>query len=69
MSEPIFKILKEEQNRIYYFPNNEIVKITGVTHVNVSNSGHHRLNTNDGKKHIVPPGWIHIELDMKEWTF
>lgn len=37
--------------------------------INVSKSGVHRLNTKDGKKHIVAPGWYHIEFNAEEWTF
>jgi len=59
----------QEQSRTYYFPNNSKVKIFGVESINVSKSGTHRINTTDGKKHIIPFGWIHIEFDAKDWTF
>lgn len=59
----------EIQNRIYTFPGNEKISINEITSINVSKSGTHRLNTADGKKHIVPSGWLHIEFDAKEWTF
>ena len=58
----------ELQNRIYEYPDCKI-EVKNVTSINVSKSGTHRLNTNDGKKHIIPPGWRHIEFDAKEWTF
>ena len=57
-----------EQNRTYTFPNGT-VSLEGIVDINVSKSGTHRINTKDGKKHIIPPGWIHIEFDAKDWTF
>jgi hypothetical protein len=57
-----------EQDRTYYFPDAK-VELVGVVSINVSKSGVHRLNTKDGKKHIVAPGWYHIEFNAEEWTF
>jgi hypothetical protein len=69
MTDPAVKFIEvQEQNRTYTFVNGT-VKLEGVTSINVSKSGTHRINTKDGKKHIVPPGWIHIEFDAPEWTF
>lgn len=28
----------------------------------ISESGNHYLKTRDGKLHIIPTGWIHIEI-------
>lgn len=59
-----------EQSRRYVFPNGEVVELWGVVGINVSKSGTHRINTKDGKKHIIPPGWLHIEMDIDgDWTF
>lgn len=58
-----------EQNRTYTFSSGAKVTLNGVVSINVSKSGTHRINTRDGKKHIVPPGWIHIEFDAKDWSF
>lgn len=58
----------KEQTRIYRFPTSSVT-LNGVVSVNVSKSGTHRINTKDGKKHIIPYGWIHIEFDAPEWTF
>lgn len=58
-----------EQKRIYYFPNNESVVLENVTELKISVSGNHRLKTADNKLHIIPTGWLHIEIhDEKEWT-
>lgn len=58
----------QEQNRTYTFPTGKVT-LEGVVDINVSKSGTHRINTKDGKKHIVPPGWIHIEFEAASWSF
>lgn len=58
----------QQQNRIYHFPNGK-VQINEVVSVNVSKSGTHRLNDKNGKKYIVPSGWLCIEFDATDWTF
>jgi hypothetical protein len=63
-----FKSVKK-QNRTYHFPKGEKVCIKNIVSINVSKSGTHRINTKNGKKHIVPSGWLHIEFDAEEWTF
>lgn len=60
---------KPERKRVYHFPNGEKLELTNVTHVLVRSSGAHRLMTADGRKWIVPPGWLAVELDMDDWTF
>jgi len=57
-----------EKERIYYFPNNETVILKEVCELIMSDSGTHRLKTADGKYHIIPVGWLHIELDINSWT-
>lgn len=42
--------------------------MVGVTHLAVSPSGTHRLKTQDGKLHIVPIGWLHIEIIADSWS-
>lgn len=44
------------------------VVLENVTELVVRESGRHRLKTADGKLHIVPVGWIHVEIDASEWT-
>jgi len=67
MEKPTFTEVNK-QTRIYYFPTGTI-KVVDVISINVSKSGTHRINTADGKKHIIPSGWLHIEFDAAEWTF
>ncbi len=58
-----------ETKRIYRFPQGETVELVNVTELKVSESGNHRLKTADKKLHIIPTGWIHIEIhDETEWT-
>lgn len=57
-----------EKSRTYKFPGGEIVTLSQVTQISVSDSGNHRLRTADGKLHIVPTGWVHIEIDAEDWT-
>ncbi len=57
-----------ENKRTYVFPDMQ-VELVDVKRICVSSSGTHRLETADGKKHIVPKGWRHIILEMDAWTF
>lgn len=58
----------KESSRTYYFPGGEKIVLTNVTELVVRESGTHRLKTADDKLHIIPTGWIHIEIDEKDWT-
>jgi len=58
----------EQQTRTYTYPDCKIT-VKDIVSINVSKSGNHRLNTKNGKKHIVPAGWRHIEFDADNWTF
>lgn len=57
-----------ERSRAYTFSGGTVT-LTGVKAVGVRSSGTHRLETADGKLHIVPTGWLHIEIDADAWTF
>jgi len=73
--DPSKGIILDEQTRTYYFSNNEKITLTNVFEVKVSASGTHRIKTKkpDGKilLHIIPTGWLHIEIDTpkQDWTF
>ncbi len=70
MSVPEFiELSPAEVSREYTFPCGAKVKIDEVAKIAVSNSGTHRLETKSGRKHIVPTGWIQIEIDAAAWTF
>lgn len=64
---PVFKQVAE-QNRTYVYSNGFKYKIEGVTEINISKSGHHRINCLNGEKFLVAPGWIVIELEMDHWS-
>ena len=55
-----------EKVRVYRFPNGASVRLENVTHFKSTTT--HRLKTGDGKLHIVPEGWIHIEIDTETFT-
>lgn len=57
-----------EKTRSYHYADHTMT-IHDVVAVCVRPSGSHRLETADGKKWIVLPGWEAIELDVPEWTF
>jgi len=56
----------KETKRIYSFPGNWHVVLDNVEELIVRPSGTHRLRTKDGNLHIVPIGWIHIEIDSPD---
>jgi hypothetical protein len=58
-----------ENSRTYKFPGGESVTLTNVTAICIRKSGMHRLETSNGLKHIVPPGWLHIVIEVADWTF
>ena len=59
----------QEHTRTYTFPGGDTVTLKDVEQLTIRPSGVHRLQTKDGKYHVVPPTWIHIELELPEgWT-
>lgn len=64
MNEPV-KL--QEKTRIYTFPGGDILTLQNVTELIISDSGTHRVKAN-GKLHIIPNRWIHIEIDELNWT-
>jgi len=69
---PMVKGLKTKLNEIeraYTFPNNNIISLENVKELIVRPSGTHRLKTKDGIMHIIPTGWIHIQIKSpKSWV-
>ncbi len=67
---PHFITLKDVENeRTYFWPGNNSLTVKKVARIAVSERGTHRLETADGEKLIVPPGWLYMKLKMAEWTF
>lgn len=44
------------------------VRLERVVGICVRPSGNHRLKTADGMLHIMPPGFVHIEIDADDWV-
>lgn len=65
--EAMIELNPPEKARVYEFPGGETVILENVTHF-LNRPTNHRLKTADGKLHIVPMGWLHIEIDTTEWT-
>jgi len=68
MKKPEF-IKVHEQDRTYVFPDGECIPIRGVTEINVSKSGTHRLNDSNGAKWVIRNSWLAIRFHAKDWTF
>jgi hypothetical protein len=68
MNEELIALSPAESSRTYFFPKGETVTLANVTHFLARPSGGHRLKTADGKLHIVPPTWLHIEIEAGSFT-
>lgn len=54
-----------ENWRVYHFPDGEAIEIIKPRQLYISESQTHRIKTEDGKFHIIPYKWLHIELDSE----
>lgn len=52
-----------EAKRTYHFPDGQGIEFENIIELIVHDSGTHRLKTNDGRLHIVAPGWLAITID------
>jgi hypothetical protein len=57
-----------ERSRTYHYADGRTLAMKDVRALCVRPSGTHRLETADGRKWIVAPGWVAIELDVDDWT-
>jgi len=62
------RLPQPERSRVYHYADHSR-RIENVVAVAVRPSGNHRLETVDGKRWIVAPGWEAIEIDADDWTF
>lgn len=60
-----FVDISSEDERIYNFGNKGFVKIRNPVLLSVSESGGHRLFSEDGVSHYVPSGWIELTWTTK----
>jgi hypothetical protein len=61
-------LVPAERKRTYIFPETDLV-FENVTAIFVTLGGTHYLEHGTGKKSIVVPGWIGIDIDVDEWTY
>lgn len=57
-----------ERWRQYSFGNGMTIEIPEVIKLAVSQSGTHYLEDAKGRKYIVAPKWLAIEIDVDEWS-
>jgi hypothetical protein len=61
----VFTDISSEVERIYNFGSKGFVKITAPLHLSVSDSGGHRIFSQDGKSHYIPSGWLQLTWTTK----
>lgn len=58
-----------ETERVYHFAGGDEVILHDVRELIVRPSGTHRVITKDKRLHIIPTGWIHVDiLSPKSWV-
>ena len=62
------KLDPAEKSRTYIWPNGFRDTLENVVAFCARPSGTHRLETADGKKHVVATGWCRVEIDVEAWT-
>ena len=62
-------LVAPERRRTYIYADGKTVTFDNVVKVCTRPSGTHRLETSDGKKHIILRSFLAISLDMDKWTF
>jgi len=67
MMKEMIELNPPENKRTYYFRDLTVVNLFNVTHFLDSKSTH-RLKTKDGKLHIIPKDFNHIEIKCEEFT-
>lgn len=58
-----------EAKRTYHFPDGEKATFENVVRIEVRSSGKHRIETAEGRKAFVCPGWLWMEIETPEWTY
>jgi len=62
----VFKEISSEKSRTYRWANGATVTIDKPTHLNVSDSGGHRILDSKMVSHYIPSGWIHLSWEVFE---
>lgn len=63
------QISPAEKSRTYFFADGTSKEFANVVALDVTKSGFHKLETADGSKFIVAPGWRYIALNVAAWSF
>jgi hypothetical protein len=62
-----FKEIKGERSRTYVFAQGEYT-VKNAVGLCVRPSGSHRVEDAQGGKHIVPSGWMAIQVEADNWS-
>jgi hypothetical protein len=62
----VFKIIEDEQYRVYEFSDGGTTKIEEPLLLNVSPSGGHRIFDASGRSNYIPAGWKKLYWVVKE---
>jgi len=63
----VFIEIKGESFRRYHFQSG-VFTVEHVVGLCIRASGTHRLNTADGRKFVIPAGWLAIEIGAESWS-
>jgi hypothetical protein len=61
------QLTPSEARREYFYADGTSITFSGVTALEVTKSGFHKLEA-DGGKFIVAPGWRYVALDVAAWS-
>lgn len=56
-----------EKWRTYDFGNGDMLKITNVTRLLVSETGNHYVRTSEGRQYIVTPTWYWLSFEADDF--
>lgn len=68
LNELIWITIDNETKRTYYFKDGSKFSVAHVIRIARSPSGNHRLETSDGRKFIIPPVFVAIEIEAPSWS-
>lgn len=57
-----------EKSRTYTFPTGLRITYDNVVRIEIRESGKHRIETADGKKAFICPGWVALDIDTPVWS-
>jgi hypothetical protein len=64
----VFQDISNEEWRAYHFQGGVHVKLVAPMTLHVAENGDHRILTADGRAHLIPYGWIHLQWQPKPGT-